>query len=239
MLRRWLRRLLLGIACLCVLLGLAYLGWVRYLVYRERVSPSSQQVLMLKDGSSIPLIQPTAIVAERPLQRPAAATSAEPVPSASPRVMTRAVLPPVRVVIPGIEVDWPVVLSTNEHLPRFKGVGWFFGSAFPGATGNMVLFGHLGGQHGTFMRLHELQPGDEFHVMTEDGAYRYRVRDHHETSPDDVSALAPTHTATATLITCSGPWDPITQTNERRLIVTAEYIGMHALTDSTAFQASP
>ncbi len=239
MLRRWLRRLLLGLACLCALLALAYWGWVRYLVYRERVSPSSQQVLMLKDGSTIPLIQPTAVVVDPPRGSPDATTSAAPVPSLPSDRATMAVLPPVRVVILGIGVNWPVVLSTNQHLPRFKGVGWFFGSAFPGATGNMVLFGHLGGQYGTFMRLHELRPGDEFHVMTADAAYRYRVRDHHETSPDDVSAIAPTDTATATLITCSGPWDAVTQTNERRLIVTAEYIGMNALNDRTASLAAP
>jgi sortase A len=98
------------------------------------------------------------------------------------------------------------------------------GSSFPGVPGNMVLFGHLGGEHGTFMRLHELQPGDEFSIFTEASELRYRVRSSHETTPDDVGVLAPTDDASATLITCSGPWDPIAQTNERRLIVSADYV---------------
>jgi sortase A len=133
-------------------------------------------------------------------------------------------LPPLRIAIPKIGVDWPVVLSDNEHLPEFRGVGWLMGSSFPGVPGNMVLFGHLGGAHGTFMRLHELQPGDEFSIFTEARELRYRVRSSHETTPDDVGVLAPTDNASATLITCSGPWDPIVQTNQRRLIVSAEYV---------------
>jgi sortase A len=137
-------------------------------------------------------------------------------------------LPPARVRIPGIEVDWPVVLSDNEHLPRFKGVGWLMGSGFPGMSGNIVLFGHLGGPYGTFMRLHELRAGDEFSIVTEAGEHRYRVRDSYETTPDDVAPLAPSDTATATLITCSGPWNEALQMNERRLIVTADYLGHQA-----------
>ena len=127
-------------------------------------------------------------------------------------------------MIPKIGIDWPVVLSDNEHLPEFRGVGWLMGSSFPGVPGNMVLFGHLGGAHGTFMRLNELQPGDEFSIFTEARELHYRVRSSHETTPDDVGVLAPTDYASATLITCSGPWDPVAQTNQRRLIVSADFV---------------
>jgi sortase A len=133
-------------------------------------------------------------------------------------------LPPKRIKIPRIGVDWPVVLSDNEHLPRFKGVGWLLGSAFPGAPGNMVLFGHLDGPYATFGRLHELQPGDEFAVTTDEGEFVYRVRSSFQTTPDDVSVLAPTDTPTATLITCSGRWDPLARTYSHRLILTADLV---------------
>jgi sortase A len=133
-------------------------------------------------------------------------------------------LPPLRIAIPKIGVDRPIVLSDNEHMPKFRGVGWLMGSSFPGVAGNLVLFGHLGGEYGTFMRLHELRPGDEFRIFTEASELRYRVRSSYETSPDDVGVLAPTDNASATLITCSGPWDPIAQTNERRLIVVADFV---------------
>ncbi len=223
--RRRLHRVLCILGCLLVLLGLGYAGLFRYLTWREQVSPSTRQVLVLKNGREIPLLQPTS--APRPATQAVELSNerrAEPsaAPTATP---TAPPLPPKRIKIPKIEVDWPVVLSDNDHLPRFRGVGWLMGSAFPGAPGNLVLFGHLGGPYGTFMRLHELEAGDEFSVLIDQGERRYRVRSSRETTPDDVAVLAPTDTATATLITCSGPWDSVRQTNERRLIVTADYIG--------------
>ena len=99
-----------------------------------------------------------------------------------------------------------------------------YGQWGSGATGNMVLFGHLGGPYGTFMDLHKLQPGDTFSVFSQGHEYYYQVRSERETTPDDVSVLAPSNTATATLITCSGPWNPIARTNERRLVVVADYV---------------
>jgi sortase A len=89
----------------------------------------------------------------------------------------------------------------------------------------MVLLGHLDGPYSTFLRLHELKPGDEFTVITEEAQHQYRVRSVYETTPDDVAVLAPTDAATATLITCSGKWIPAQSTYDHRLIVTADYIG--------------
>ena len=226
MIRRWLGRLLAAMGCVLVLSGVGYGGSIAYLSWREQAAPSTQRVLILKDGRQIPLVQPTSAPIIQPARTaPAApgatAGAARPTPtpaSAAP------LLPPLRIVIPKIGVDRPIVLSDNEHMPKFRGVGWLMGSSFPGVAGNMVLFGHLGGEYGTFMRLHELQPGDEFSIFTEASELRYRVRSSHETAPDDVGVLAPTDDASATLITCSGPWDPIAQTNQRRLIVVADNV---------------
>jgi sortase A len=225
MIRRWMRRLLAVTGSLLVALGVGYGGTIVYLSWREQVAPSTQQVLILKDGRQIPLLQPTSAPAAGPT-RTALPTvgGAAPAPHVSTPESAAPLLPPLRIAIPKIGVDWPVVLSDNEHLPEFRGVGWLMGSSFPGVPGNMVLFGHLGGQNGTFMRLHELQPGDQFSVFTEVGELRYRVQSSHETTPDDVGVLAPTDSASATLITCSGPWDPVAQTNERRLIISADYV---------------
>lgn len=224
MVRRWLRRGLLVLGCGCVMLGVAYGGMITYLTQREQVSPSTQQMLVFNGGQQMPLIQPTSTpMVATPSPTPQPAQHSEPSPTASPSAPP--LLPPERIIIPRIQVDWPVVLSTVDHLPQFTGVGWLMGSAFPGAPGNIVLYGHLGGPNGTFMRLHEVQPGDEFRVISAGVEHQYRVRSSQETTPDDVGVLAPTSTATATLITCSGPWDPVAQTNERRLIVTADYLG--------------
>lgn len=124
-------------------------------------------------------------------------------------------------MIASINVDWPVVLSNSKHMPRFKGIGWLLGSAYPGNPGNLVLYGHLDGPYSTLSRLSELSTGDEFSVLTAEAGLTYVVEKAYETTADDVGALAPTSNATATLITCSGNWDPIGQDYSHRLIVTA------------------
>ncbi|MEP6776721.1 MAG: sortase, partial [Chloroflexota bacterium] len=77
------------------------------------------------------------------------------------------ILPPVRLSIPEIGLNLPIVLSNGKQLPRFKGIGWLLGSAFPGDNGNFVLFGHLDGQYATLGRLKELEVGDIFSVSTD------------------------------------------------------------------------
>lgn len=239
--KRWLRRALLGMGGLLVVLGVSYGALVGYLMWRESSSPSTRQVLVLKDGRQIPLIQPTAApqpppptplptapamspdaVVPDPLLTATVALPTVTLPTASP---APSYLPPLRIVIPRIGVDWPVVLADNNHMPRFKGVGWLMGSGFPGTPGNLVLFGHLDGPYATLGRLHELVAGDEFDVRTEAGPARYRVSESREVLPDAVEVLAPTTAATATLITCSGDWDSLDRMYNRRLVVTGTYIG--------------
>lgn len=195
------------------------------LASREQDSPSTAQVLVLGDGQRLPLVQPTVPVAAAliTLALPtnvdgsAVATPPSPPPEQLP-------LPPVRVHIPQIDLDWPVVLSENDHLPRFRAVGWMLGSAYPAHPGNMVLFGHLDGKYATFARLRELQPGADIQVVTDGGTQHYQVRAIYDTAPDDVAVLAPTAEPTATLITCSGAWDPLSRSYRQRLVVTARLI---------------
>ena len=230
MLYLWASRTLLVAGCLLIASGLGYGGMVGYLVWREAVSPSTGQVLVLKDGRRIPFAQPTPL--PRPTSMPEVSTrqaSAHPAP-ATPVPSNAAseapsLLPPSSIKIERIGVEWPVVLSTDKHLPRFKGVGWLLGSAYPGFAGNMVLLGHFDGPYSTFGRLGELRPGNEFSVFTAGGEHRYRVRELFETERNDVGVLAPTEEAAATLITCSGQWLPSLKDYSHRLVVTADYIG--------------
>lgn len=215
-LRMLFRRLLYASGGLLLLLGLAYAGMVAFLSWREQGVPSTSTLIKLPDGRTVALVQPT-------IPSPGSATAAEQtgvVPPPPPDL-----LPPERIRIDRLGLNWPVVLGDNENVPEFKAVGWYFGSAFPGFPGNMVLFGHVDGPHPTFARLGELQPGDEFVVTTMNHNHLYRVRMIYETTSDDVSVLLPSDGPTATLITCSGPWNPLYQTNERRLIVLADYVG--------------
>lgn len=211
--------------------AVSYTAWLGIVTRQEQANPSTERVIVLANGTRVPLEPPdlaaVAPTADAGTPLPAATASiATPAPelSATPVPAAPALLPPEQLVIPRIEVDWPVTLADIDHLPEYRGVGWLFGSAFPGTSGNMVLFGHLGGQYATFSRLHELRQGDDVLVRTQAGVHQYRVLSSYETTPNDVAALAPTDAPIVTLITCSGPWIAELQTNERRLIVVAEYI---------------
>lgn len=209
--------LTISVVVLALILWGAYQGSLAWLHWREAAAPSTVQLLYTHDGRQIPLIQPTVV--------PVVAGAAADLPNTGgARPRSAFVLPPERVLIPAIDLDWPVVLATAEHLPRFRGVGWLLGSAFPGAPGNLVLLGHRGGTAGTFMRLPELRIGDEIQVVTEQMTYHYQVRDFFDTNPANVEVLAPTSSPVVTLVTCTGDWDPVAQTNLLRYIVVADLV---------------
>jgi len=114
----------------------------------------------------------------------------------------------------------PVVVADGSDLPRFKGVGWYLGTGYPGFHGNMVLFGHLNGLYETFGRLHELAPGDTILVDTVGGkAYRYRVVETKVVPQTAVDVLAPSRDEQITLLTCTGTFFPLTRDYSDRLVV--------------------
>lgn len=253
---RWKARLLVGALCVLALGVASYFAAIKYLAWRESESPSAGRVLVLKDGRRIPLQQPgygdgAAGPGTGPISSPAAPEASagdravtatatpEPVGGAEspggdaaatpPDVPQPQVMPPVRLVVGDTGTDWPVVLSNGIQIPRFKAIGWLLGSAYPGAPGNMVLFGHVDGKYATLDRLKEITPGDTLSVHTSDAEYLYRVRAVFETTPDDVGVMAPTGSATATLITCSGRWDAADGMYDRRLVVTADYVSGQGL----------
>ena len=221
-----------------VVLGLGLLGLVScnaYLLLAEHVSPSTQVVLE-GSGRGVALSQPNA---------PATPEGSAPadvdrlagdafVGRPTPRVASTAVVragppspqPPIRLLVPAIDVDAPVVLADNEHLPQFRAIGWFFGSAFPGTRGNLVLFGHLDGPNATLGRLRELRPGAGVYVVTRGGTYAYTVTGSRVVSRFDTAVMAPTRHARLTLITCAGRWLPKEGTYTDRLVVVARYAGL-------------
>ena len=91
---------------------------------------------------------------------------------------------PIRLTIPALHVDAPVVpveVSTDAVLdpPRdHRQVGWWTGSAEPGSgAGQTVITGHTvhtGG--GSMDRLGRLRPGQHVDVVTRRGTMRYAVR---------------------------------------------------------------
>lgn len=108
---------------------------------------------------------------------------------------------PVRIRIPDIGVDHPVVLGDDwETLKR--GVGHRLGSANPGQRGNMVMSAHNDIYGEIFRYLDQLQPGDEIFVQTASEEFRYVVNEWRIVAPTDVWVLAPTQGPTLTLVSC-------------------------------------
>lgn len=153
---------------------------------------------------------------------------------------------PVRVDIPGIYIDAPVVTLGvgSDALPQVPGrgdqVAWYNFSATPGQDSNAVFSGHVDWQTplgdpvpGVFYRLRELRIGDTITVTLEnDEVLEYRVTGNVATSYDDPNVLRsmnPTKDDVITLITCGGSWqyDPSNNLGgnySHRVIVRAELV---------------
>jgi len=126
--------------------------------------------------------------------------------------------PAVRISIPSIDVDAPVVeLSTirNEKGELVwetakHAVGHHMGTAHPGDRGNVVMSGHISspvkGEGNVFSRLPELQVGEAVVVQTAGETYRYRISDRRVVDPSEISVMNPTAAPILTLITCFPDW---------------------------------
>lgn len=109
---------------------------------------------------------------------------------------------PVRIQIPAIGVDAPVVLGDGPEQLK-KGVGHHIGSANPGESSNLVLTAHNDVFGEIFRDLDQLKPGDSIIVYTNSQRiYTYLVTGTEVVGPFDVEVLAPTKQATVTLISC-------------------------------------
>ncbi|HHH40432.1 MAG TPA: sortase [Chloroflexi bacterium] len=166
------------------------------------------------------------------------AGEATPGPTATPPpTPDPASLIPVRLVIPAINLDAPVVpvgwetkevdgqLVSAWIVPNAREAGWHKTSALPGEPGNTVLNGHHNIYGEVFRDLVELEPGDEIYLYTGQQVYRYQVTERHilkekgepiEVRIQNAQWIMPTDDERLTLVTC---W-PYTS-NTHRLIVVA------------------
>ncbi|HEU0072855.1 MAG TPA: class F sortase [Dehalococcoidia bacterium] len=183
--------------------------------------------------------EPLAIGAPLPTRVPATATVTaeprpdEPTPTPTPQGDPRlAALDINRLVIPGINVDAPIVVlgvlpdGTMASPDGPEEVAWYTFSAKPGQIGNVVLSGHLDYiDYGAavFWDLNTLRPGDELHLILEDDTeVTYvveSVREYDEATAPVQDIVGPTANESITLITCSGSFDPSNLHYNRRLVV--------------------
>ena len=130
--------------------------------------------------------------------------------------------PPTRVLIPKIGLDLPIVevtVNLGDWQVADYAVGHHQGTANAGDSSNMVLAGHRDIRGSVFLKLNELQLGDEFKVFSSVGVYRYVVSEIKEVAPTDINVMSPSTEAIATLITCT----PVGIAS-KRLIVKAKLV---------------
>jgi sortase A len=107
----------------------------------------------------------------------------------------------VRIAIPAIKIDAPVVQGDGWEQLK-KGVGQHIGSADPGQTGNVVLSAHDDVYGELFRDLDKLQPGDQVLLYTQQKQYLYVVDGTQLVQPTAVEVMASSGAPTVTLISC-------------------------------------
>ena len=107
----------------------------------------------------------------------------------------------VRIQIPAIHVDAPVVQGDGWEQLK-KGVGQHIGTFNPGEEGNIVLSAHNDIFGEIFRDLDKLQPGDIITLFTSQRTYTYVITSSKIVEPTQVEVMAPTTTATLTLVSC-------------------------------------
>ncbi len=123
------------------------------------------------------------------------AVAALPVPTPGPRS-------PTRIVIPSVNIDWPIVQGDGwEELKQ--GIGHRVGSVNPGERGNMILSGHNDVYGEPFRDLEKLEVGKDVFVHAGSTIFRYVIKAKRVVVPTELSVLAPSKNPIVTLITCT------------------------------------
>jgi sortase (surface protein transpeptidase) len=201
-----------------------------------RAAPPAVQPVEVPEPDPADVGQPAAVPATPPsgvsrfVPPESLSTSAAPGPSLD--VWRHADLP-VRLRIPAIDVDAPIVslglLAGGElAAPSLAGdVGWFKLGVKPGEAGNALLDGHLDWYRavGVFYYLGKLTPGDTVSVVDAAGTeHTFRVV-WKELVPVDKAPMerivGQTPVPAVTLITCGGQWNSAAKEYTHRWVVRA------------------
>ena len=176
---------------------------------------------------------PTAPAAAPPA--PATTVAATPTPSVpAPLLMAASV--PVRVQIPSIGVDSPLIDlglqddGTMQVPAEGFPAGWFTGAPTPGEQGPAVLAGHVdwGGSPGVFWSLRDVAAGDEITVSRADGSTAvFRVTEVGQYSKDafpTAAVYADLDHAGLRVITCGGEFDHAAHSYRDNTVVFADLV---------------
>lgn len=144
---------------------------------------------------------------------------------------------PVRLVIPGIEVNAPVIrvgLTSSGAVDVPKGpseVAWYQLGPRPGAEGSSVITGHFGpwrdGSRSVFDNLNQLKLGDTVQVKDDKGVtltFKVRETKMYNANEAPTEVFTKTGGAYLNLITCQGDWLSGQRTYTQRLVVFTELV---------------
>jgi len=196
--------------------------------------------MLTHPSQSISLTEPTAISLPAPATVTSVASAIVP-PSDASREATPVIQDlseePIRLVIPAIDLDVPVVPAKIRTIkfrgekfqqwlaPEYYAAGWHTDSARLGAIGNTVLSGHHNVLGAVFGRLVDLQSGDIIQVYSHDHLFVYQITNRMivpekyqqmDTRMANLQWILPSQDERLTLITC---WPD--QSNTHRVIIVA------------------
>ncbi|OHV45694.1 hypothetical protein BCD48_22120 [Pseudofrankia sp. BMG5.36] len=191
--------------------------------------------------------------AGRVLPPPVTATASAPPATASPAPLLPppVVADPVRLRIPAIAVDAPVVglgLTPQGAIDvptQWGDVGWYKPGVAPGAVGPAVLVGHYDSKKGpaVFYRLRSLLPGDQLTVVGVSGASVTFVVDRSETVSKAAfptqRVYGPVTRPEIRLITCDGGFDERTHHYLDNLVVYGHAIPTPVVPPAQGLPAAP
>ena len=107
----------------------------------------------------------------------------------------------IRIQIPAIEVDAPVVEGDDWESLK-QGAGHHVGSVNPGESGNCVISAHNDIFGEIFRALPDIDLDDEIFVHTASQVYRYIVTQKRIIEPTEVGVMYPASSPVLTLISC-------------------------------------
>ena len=207
---RWTDNLLLAVEVLAVLvlIGLVFNGLSILKTLNQ------EAVAAIQPPTALPTALITAVVLPSGHTPPNSAQGAQPNDAEIPEhlralvpalenvpVPTASALQAVRIQIPAISVDAPIVQGDGWEQLK-KGVAQHLGTPNPGENGNVVFSAHNDIFGEIFRHLDRLQPGDVVILYTSARQFNYVITGTQTVEPTRVDVMASTTNSTVTLISC-------------------------------------
>ena len=186
---RWVDRLLIAFGVVCLLIY----GFLtaQTAVYQRQAKREIDRMIAARETAPATAAAAAPAAPESPtINRPPSAM-ANPAPLARGSVIGR-------VDVPRLNLS-AAIAEGDDDATLGKAVGHLPDTPLPWQAGNAAFAAH---RDGLFRPLRHIRVNDDVKVVTARGEFLYRVKKTQVVNPEDVSVLAPTKTATLTLITC-------------------------------------